>query len=163
MVEIFTRPVISFLAILIIILVRAALRKSASKFLRAKKSYSETQTNTLNRAIDLAAMLALIFTLLVIWGVNTENIYIFITSTLALIAIGFVAVWSILSNVFAAVLLVFNKELVKGNKTIQIMPDNIEGKVKDITLLYTIIEDKKGDLYQIPNNMIFQKIIKISK
>ena len=41
--------------------------------------------------------------LVIIWRVDTDNLWLFATTVLGVIAIGFFAMWSMLSNVVAAV------------------------------------------------------------
>lgn len=77
-------------------------------------------------------------------------------SVLGLIAIGFVAVWSILSNIICAIILFVTKPFVIDSH-IRFLHAKIEGRVDEITLFFTILEDKKGNLIHIPNNAIFQK------
>lgn len=74
-------------------------------------------------------------------------------------AIGFFAVWSILSNIFAGVILFFS-QTVRIQDTIEIIPDNVKGTVKDINLFFLTLTDENGNDITIPSNMIFQKMIK---
>lgn len=73
-----------------------------------------------------------------VWGIDLENVWVFLTGFLGLVAIGFFAVWSILSNIFAG----------------------IKGTVKDINLFFITLIDEEGNHLQIPSNLVFQKIVK---
>jgi small-conductance mechanosensitive channel len=97
--------------------------------------------------------------LLYIWGIDLENVWIFLTGFIGLVAIGFFAVWSILSNIFAGVILFFSQTL-RIQDTIEILPDNVSGTIKDINLFFVTITDTEGRDITIPSNMIFQKMIK---
>ncbi len=81
-----------------------------------------------------------------IWGVNLQNAWVSIAGFLGLVAIGFFAVWSILSNLFAGILLLLTRPF-QIDDTIEILPDGIKEKVK-------------GHNVHIPNNMVYQKIIR---
>lgn len=97
--------------------------------------------------------------ILYIWGIDLENVWIFLTGFIGLVAIGFFAVWSILSNIFAGVILFFS-QTVRIQDTIEIIPDNVKGTVKDINLFFLTLTDENGNDITIPSNMIFQKMIK---
>jgi small-conductance mechanosensitive channel len=93
-----------------------------------------------------------------IWGLEVENIWIFVTGLLGLVAIGFFAVWSILSNVFAGVVIFFTQPF-KIDDRIRVLPDEITGTVTDITLFFVKIKTDPGGLVSIPSNLIFQRMI----
>ena len=97
--------------------------------------------------------------ILYIWGIDLENVWIFLTGFIGLVAIGFFAVWSILSNIFAGVILFFSQNL-RIQDTIEIMPEGVAGEIKDINLFFLTLIDNDGREISIPSNMIFQKMIK---
>jgi len=78
---------------------------------------------------------------------------------LALVAIGFVAVWSVLSNALCSLLLVLFRPFDLDD-FVEFPGEEIQGRVKDLNILYTILETADGALYQVPNNVFFQKTIK---
>jgi len=94
-----------------------------------------------------------------LWGINIESVWVMVTSILALIAIGFFAVWSLLSNVLAGVLLFFTG-IIRIGDSIEILPDNIKGKVVKVGTLFTLLKDEESNVFSIPNNLLFQKYIK---
>lgn len=72
------------------------------------------------------------------------------------VAIGFIAIWSVLSNFSCTFFLVLFKPFAIGDE-LAIPDDNIHGRVVDITLMFTVIEDANGFLINVPNNQMFQK------
>jgi len=82
----------------------------------------------------------------------------FITATLALVAVGFIAVWSMISNITATMLLLFIKPFRIGD-WLEIPSEKVSGKVMDLDLFYTSLENPEGDEVKIPNNLLFQKIL----
>jgi len=76
------------------------------------------------------------------------------------VAIGFVAVWSVLSNFLCTFVLIIFKPFSVGDD-LEIPVDSIKGKVVDLTLVFTILRGENGELYHIPNNMFFQKVFRI--
>lgn len=103
----------------------------------------------------MIGMASLVF----IWGVNIHNVWVFITGTVGMVAIGFFAVWSILSNILAGVLL-FISDPFRLNDHIAVLPEDIRGKVVDMKLLFVVLKDDEGNVIHIPNNIMFQKFIK---
>jgi small-conductance mechanosensitive channel len=97
--------------------------------------------------------------IILVLGVTLENVWVSIAGFLGLVAIGFFAVWSILSNIFAGITIFFNRPFVIEDK-IEIMPDGIQGRVRDINSYFVVLEDDEGNSVNIPNNMIFQKVVK---
>jgi small-conductance mechanosensitive channel len=82
-------------------------------------------------------------------------------------AVAFFAAWSVLSNLFCA-FLIFTVGPFRVGDHIEVL-DTAEkqgavGKVVDINLLYTTLEDstapEPGTLLQIPNALIFQRVVR---
>lgn len=103
------------------------------------------------------ALLAAIFFSLQALGI-LAGAWASLTAILAMIAIGFVAVWSVLSNILCAFILMIARPFMIGD-TVEIMGDGWKGKVVDFSLLYTTLEPEDGGLIRIPNNMLFQRAI----
>jgi len=97
--------------------------------------------------------------LVIIWRVDTDNLWLFATTVLGVIAIGFFAMWSMLSNVVAAVF-IFTSDVFRIDDEIIILPDEIQGVVVDIKTLFVVLKDKDGNTLHIPNNLFFQRITK---
>lgn len=81
-----------------------------------------------------------------------------VTGVLALVSIGFVAVWSVLSNTLCSLILMITRPFRMGD-TIAFPPDQICGKVVNFNLLFTTMETEDGFLLQVPNNTFFQRPI----
>lgn len=84
-----------------------------------------------------------------------------LTAFLAMVAVGFVAVWSVLSNFFCALILMIARPFDVGD-TVEFVGDNARGKVIQFNLLYTTVRDADDEtqVIQIPNNFFFQKMIR---
>lgn len=93
------------------------------------------------------------------YDVGIHWIWSVISTILALIAIGFVAVWSLLSNVSASLLLVFTRPFQLGD-TIEFVGEGTKGKVVRLGIMLTSLQNEAGEVFQIPNNMLFQKVVK---
>mgnify|MGYP006299782269 FL=1 len=89
-----------------------------------------------------------------------KDAWTMVTAVFTLVAVGFVAMWSVLSHALCSVILMFSGPFEVGD-TIEFgeTPD-IRGEVVDFSLLFTALRDKEGHLVQIPNNTFFQKIVR---
>jgi small-conductance mechanosensitive channel len=101
-------------------------------------------------------------------GVSLNNLWTTISAVLTLIAVGFVAVWSILSNFLCTLMLLIFQPFRIGDEIEIIDPalaSGISGKVVNINMMFTLIRETDGGgretgVIQIPNNQFFQKFIR---
>jgi small-conductance mechanosensitive channel len=117
-----------------------------------------------------AIIILVIVTCLQIVGISVTAIWAGISAVLMLVAVGFVAVWSILSNASCALFLVIFAPFSVGDEIEILEPSTLDpakpglrGKVRDISFLYTTLEglgDGEESLVRIPNNQFFQKAIR---
>ncbi len=77
---------------------------------------------------------------------------------LALIGVGFVAVWSTLSNALCSLLLISIRPFCVGDE-LELVPDPVRGRVTDLGLFFTTLEAPDGRLVQLPNSIFFQRIV----
>jgi small-conductance mechanosensitive channel len=105
----------------------------------------------------LLILIIVLFSLAIVWGVDFKNLWLTIASVFALVAIGFVAVWSMLSNILASLIIFFSRPFKIGDD-IKIIPEGIEGNVISIGSIFTTLEFK-GKKISIPNNLIMQRIV----
>ncbi len=99
-----------------------------------------------------------IISIFIVWNFNLDSLWTTITGFLALIAIGLFAVWSILSNLIAGIMLYLTKPF-RINDKIKIIPEEIQGEVLAINALFTTLKDENENLISIPNNLFFQKYV----
>lgn len=86
------------------------------------------------------------------------DIYALLGGLIALIGVGFVAVWSTLSNALCSLLLISSRPFEVGDD-IELPPDPIRGRVIDLSLFFTTLEAPDGRLIQLPNNLFFQRVV----
>ena len=100
-------------------------------------------------------------------GVSASVLWSAFTGFATVGAVAFFAAWSVLSNLFCA-FLIFTVGPFRVGDHIELL-DTAEkpgavGKVVDINLLYTTLEDATasapGTLLQIPNSLIFQRVVR---
>lgn len=97
--------------------------------------------------------------LLGIFGFNLGGLWTMISTTLAMVAIGFVAVWSILSNISCTLMILLFRPFSIGDQ-LEFPGEDIQGKAIDLNFLYTTLETTDGYRMQVPNNLFFQKTLK---
>lgn len=109
----------------------------------------------------LVRLVALIL-ILGVFGFQIGGIWAMLSTVLGLIAIGFVAVWSLISHTSATMLILFLRPFQVGDD-VEIAGEPVRGRVLDINFFFTTLVDHDGVLQQIPNNLFFQKTLKRRK
>jgi Small-conductance mechanosensitive channel len=94
------------------------------------------------------------------WGFQVDTLLAVLGTVLGLVAIGFVAVWSVLSNFLCAFVLVLFKPFAVGDELELTGGDGVKGRVIDMSLLFTTLEVGPGETILVPNNTFFQRIFR---
>lgn len=101
-------------------------------------------------------------------GVSATVLWTAFTGFATVGAVAFFAAWSVLSNLFCS-LLIFTVGPFRVGDTIELLDTadkpGARGRVVDVNLLYTTLEDSTsaevvGALLQIPNVLIFQRVVR---
>lgn len=136
--------------------------KRLAKETQQKFSIRTSRYFAMRRLITVTTLVLSIVALVFIWKINVKHAWVSMTGILALVAIAFFAMWSLIGNVLAGIIVYFTSPF-KIEDTIEIMPDAIRGKVLAINTFYTVLRDKERDYINIPNSLLFQKYIKVLK
>ena len=104
----------------------------------------------------LAAMLVL-----EIWGVSLGGLWTVLVSAATIVGVGFLATWTMISNITASFFIAFWRPFRLGD-TIEMLPENLSGRVIDINLMFIVVRENAGAVIQIPNNLFFQKMFRVS-
>ncbi|MBX3736562.1 MAG: mechanosensitive ion channel [Candidatus Didemnitutus sp.] len=94
-----------------------------------------------------------------LWGFELGTILALLGTVLGLVAIGFVAVWSVLSNFLCTFVLVVFKPFSVGDE-IELPTENVKGRVIDLSLIFTTLQVSPGESVMIPNNLYFQRVFR---
>ena len=101
-------------------------------------------------------------------GVKVISLWTGLLTISAMIAVGFIAMWSVLSNLLCALLLVIFAPFRIGDE-IEIIEATggrgLRGKVVNLNILYTSVQEVTEDgvhdgITHVPNNIFFQKTIR---
>jgi small-conductance mechanosensitive channel len=120
--------------------------------------YSESRAIMIKKTLNGMSVFVLITILISLWGVDTENLLLALSSVFAVIGVAFFAQWSILSNITAGIVVYFSLNLKIGDK-IKILDRDfpIVVTIIDIKTFYVHLETDEGEKIVYPNNLILQK------
>lgn len=144
---------------LLFILIYWVLKHSTEKAIQAlaeTKTVNATRTAFINRCFNIIYFGFLFATYLIVSGIGYGNFSIFISSVFTVIGVGFIAQWSILSNITAS-FFVFPYRI--GDSIIVADGDGIEGKILDIKMFHTLIRHPEGNVITYPNSLLLQKSV----
>ncbi|MDR1679621.1 MAG: mechanosensitive ion channel family protein [Prevotellaceae bacterium] len=127
-------------------------------------SYDEGRTKMIGKTINVLIVFVIATILISIWGVDTKNLLLALSSVFAVIGVALFAQWSILSNVTAGIVIYFTLQLKIGDR-IKIYDKDfpIEATLIDIRTFYVYLKTDEGERITYPNNLILQKGISINK
>lgn len=150
----------SLIVIIIGVFLRIIITKSLSK-IRKKFDFQKNRVVIVNKIITIQIYIAIVVIVSFIWGVDKEELFLFISSFLTILGIAFFAQWSILSNITAGLIL-FVSYPIKIGDTITIIEkdNNITGEIKDIGAFIITLKINETELVSVPNSIILQKSIK---
>jgi len=160
----FTREVIATGIVLVLVMI---LRVIVSKLVRryAKSSQiMERRTKLVIKYIHLLINILAAFTLIIIWGVETKDIFIALSSITTVVGVAMFAQWSILSNITSGIILFFSFPFRIGDVILIHDKDfPIEAKIEDIRAFHVYLKSKNDEMIVYPNNLLLQKGISIIK
>lgn len=101
------------------------------------------------------------------FGVSATVIWTAFSGFVAVAAVAFFAIWSVLSNLLCAVLIMTVGPFRLGDLVELVESFEkpiVKGRVIDINLLYTTLEESSesgtGAIVQVPNSLFFQKVVR---
>ena len=166
----FTQSLVAILAILLATLLFLACLRKILKNLAVRHYLSPPFVTSLYTGVKWLTLSAAIVLILQQAGIKVDSLWTILSAALAMVAIGFVAVWSVLSNLLCTVMLVIFQPFRVGDEIEVIDPamtTGLAGRVRNINLVYTRLHTsgaETGDTTLfIPNNIFFQKIIRTKK
>lgn len=131
----------------------------ASRFIINKASVNHEAIDPLAKLVRWVINVGAVVLLLGVFGFNLGGLWAMMATVLGMVAIGFVAVWSVLSNVLCTFMILLYRPFEVGDE-IEVAGEGVGGKVAALNFLYTTLHTADGALLQIPNNLFFQKVVK---
>jgi len=162
--------IVPALQILLIVLCAWVLQRILRRLVRRASEHYGLPADMrmlVNGVLRWAIWLATTLLVLERLGVSATVMWTAFTGFATVGAVAFFAAWSVLSNLFCA-MLIFTVGPFRVGDMIEVL-DTVDtggarGRVIDINLLYTTLEDMApgtaGTLLQIPNTLIFQRVVR---
>jgi small-conductance mechanosensitive channel len=145
----------------IVILMLSRLLRQWLTYIHVHLHLTYETTLIINRVFTAALWVVTGFIVLNVWGVGLGGVWAVLVSLITVIGVGFLATWTMISNFTANFFLVLWRPFYFG-QTVEILPENLKGRVTDRNLMFTTLREDSGSLLQIPNNLFFQKMFRVS-
>jgi small-conductance mechanosensitive channel len=151
----------SGIVFIIIIVLRIITTKLVRRYSKSSQTI-ERRTNLVIKYIHLFINILAIVALIIVWGVQTRDIFITLSSIATVIGVAMFAQWSILSNITSGIILFFSFPFKIGD-TIRIHDKDfpIEAEIEDISAFHVYLSTKDGEKIIYPNNLLLQRGISI--
>ncbi|PTX98587.1 mechanosensitive ion channel family protein [Opitutus sp. ER46] len=135
-----------------------ALRRGL-RVLTRRTSFTEADIAPVQRFLKWVIVIAALVLILGAFGLNVGGFWGVISTILAMVAIGFVAVWSVLSNTLCTVIIMLYRPFSVGDE-VEFVGEQVKGVVADLNFVYTTLDAGDGSVMQVPNNLFFQRVIR---
>ena len=149
---------IGLAALLIVKLITAAAVKKIGKL----RQFNTARSRLVNKYVSFGLLALGIILGILIWGVNLKEIGLIFSSLFAVLGVALFAIWSILSNVTAGIILFLNFPFKIGDR-IKILDKEIEYDgnylIEDIRAYHIHLRMDNGELMTYPNNLMLQKAV----
>jgi small-conductance mechanosensitive channel len=132
-----------------------SLRQLAS---RLRLPYETLLTTT--RFLIGALWIVVAMLVLEIWGISVGGLWTLLVSAATIVGVGFLATWTMVSNITASFFITLWHPFHLGDD-IEIVPENLRGRVIDSNLMFVVVRENGGAVIQIPNNLFFQKMFRV--
>jgi small-conductance mechanosensitive channel len=142
----------------IIILVLSRLLWRWLTYLQARLHVTDETNLIISRSVTAAFWILTAFMILNLWGVGLGGVWALLVSVVTIIGVGFLATWTMISNFTANFFLMLWRPFHFG-ETVEILPENLKGRVIDRNLMFTTLREESGNVLWIPNNLFFQKYL----
>jgi small-conductance mechanosensitive channel len=150
---------IVILAAIAIVMVSRLLRRWLT-FLQGRLHLTNETNLAINRVTTAVLWALTVFIILNIWGVGLGGVWALLVSAVTVVGVGFLATWTMISNFTANFFLMIWRPFRFG-ETVEILPENLKGRVTDRNLMFTTLREDSGHVLLIPNNFFFQKIFRV--
>ena len=155
--------ILTFSIILLAFILKSIIAKSIKKYASLNETL-EHRTNLVIKYINILLGILTFLSIIIIWGVKKDQIFLFISSVFTVVGVASFAQWSILSNITAGIILFFSYPFKIGD-VIEILDKDypVKGEIEDIKAFYILLKTKENGLITYPNNLLMQKGISVIK
>ena len=147
--------------ILVFFILRFLIIKTIKQYATKNESL-EHRTNLIIKYVNILLNLLVFITIVIIWGVKKDQLFLFISSTFTVVGVAAFAQWSLLSNITAGIILFFSFPFKIGDH-IKILDKDypISGEIIDIKAFYVLLKTDDNEIVTYPNNLLMQKGISV--
>jgi small-conductance mechanosensitive channel len=154
-----TSAAVLVIAALAITLVKRLLRNWLSS-VETRIQLSGATVSAMIRIVSIGLWLIAALLILDAWGIALAGVWGLLVSGIAVIGVGFLATWAIISNFTASLFLTIWRPFRLGD-TVVILPENTAGRVTQHNLMFTVLREQDGSVVNVPNNLFFQKMFRV--
>ncbi|MFT6084968.1 MAG: small-conductance mechanosensitive channel [Glaciecola sp.] len=102
-------------------------------------------------------------TLLIVWGIDFSGLLLISTSLITITGVALFANWSLLSNITAYFILLFQPSYSRGNFIRILEGDNfVEGTISEVNLFNIKLITEDLDIIMYPNNILLTRLIMLN-
>lgn len=149
----------TLILVVIIYILRLIIRKVILKFATYSLK-SDNRSKLIIKYFNWLLNILFIIFIILLWGVNTNQLFGFVGAAITFIGVAFFAQWSVLSNFTAGVIMFFAFPFKMGDRIkIQDKDFPIEAEIDDIKAFHTILITADGERISYPNNLFLQKAV----
>ncbi|MEX0288975.1 MAG: mechanosensitive ion channel domain-containing protein [Flavobacteriaceae bacterium] len=152
----FLGTIIALAILLFVKLITSAAVRKIGKL----RQFNTARSRLVNKYVSFGLLALAIIMGILIWGVNLKEIGLIFSSLFAVLGVALFAIWSILSNVTAGIILFLNFPFKIGDR-IKILDKEIEYDgnylIEDIRAYHIHLRMDNGELMTYPNNLMLQK------
>src|SRR5215469_1218233 len=152
---------IILLLALIVIPILSRLLNQWLTYLQSPLNFTDETNSTINRVIIAVLWALAVFIILDVWGIGLAGVWAVLVSAITIIGVGFIATWAMTSNFTASFFLALWRPFHVG-QTVEVLPENLKGRVVGRNLMFTTLSEESGSVLQIPNSLFFQKMFRVS-
>ncbi len=147
--------------ILGLLIIQRILKKAAHR-IGHQSQLHVTRIRLMFKYINILIFIIAVFLLALTWGYGAKDLALIFSSVFAIIGVAMFAIWSILSNITAGIILFFSFPYKIGSK-IKIHDKDlpIEAVIEDIKAFHLHLRTGDGELITYPNNLILQKAVSL--
>ncbi|GAB2771963.1 mechanosensitive ion channel domain-containing protein [Salinimicrobium soli] len=151
----------TFVVILVLFIIQKILKKTAQR-IGHQSDLHVTRIKLMFKYINILITIIAIFLLALTWGYGAADLALIFSSAFAIIGVAMFAIWSILSNITAGIILFFSFPYKIGSK-IKIHDKDlpVEAVIEDIKAFHLHLRTMDGELITYPNNLILQKAVSL--
>jgi len=129
-------------------------------YLQSPLNFTDKTNSTINRVIIAVLWALIVFIILDVWGIGLAGVWAVLVSAITIIGVGFIATWAMTSNFTASFFLALWRPFHVG-QTVEVLPENLKGRVVGRNLMFTTLSEESGSVLQIPNSLFFQKMFRV--